>query len=89
MSDKKSDANRLSYIASFAGRGTEHVTGAVTTPFQSFIIGDTGATISVLTPDANHDGVALTSFPWTAGKWYPISGTAMTVTAGSVLLIKK
>ncbi len=75
---------------SFARKGTEALitSGAATKAFSGFIIGSTVPTITVLTTDPQFIG-DYTSFEYVAGQYYPISGTAMTITAGSVLLIIK
>ena len=91
MGDRTDSLLQEQLKRSFAENGMELLDNtnlSTTTPFNGFIVGDSGVTISVLTIDPNNVGGNYVTFPYSAGAWYPISGTAMTITAGNILLIR-
>ena len=59
-----------------------------TKEFKSFIVGDAGVTMSEFTVGDGMSGGDYLTFAYSAGGWYPIAGKSMTITAGSVLLIR-
>lgn len=76
---------------SFAESGTELLDSSnlsSTAPFRGFIVGSNGVTISSFTTSNKNSGGNYTNFPYSAGAWYPISGTEMTITSGEVILIR-
>ena len=90
--DENAERNIPSYIAnaSFAASGTAYVdtTAATTYTFMGILVLTDCVVADVSGFDAIHTGWANADTLYASAGYYPISGTSITLTSGTCLLIK-